>query len=67
MNDKPLEACEKCQGSVRRLIGGGAGIIFKGSGFYVNDYKSGSSSVAGPKKSDACSSCNNGACANSEN
>lgn len=31
--------CPKCGGRVRRLISGGAGIIFKGSGFYVTDYK----------------------------
>ncbi len=38
MNDSPIEKCEKCDGKVRKLFGG-AGIIFKGSGFYVNDYK----------------------------
>lgn len=39
MTDKPLEKCPKCKGKVKRLIGGGAGIIFKGSGFYETDYK----------------------------
>jgi len=39
MNDEPLESCPECGGRVRRLIGGGAGIIFKGSGFYATDYK----------------------------
>jgi putative FmdB family regulatory protein len=38
MKDKSLEKCPKCDGKVRRLIGGGAGIIFKGSGFYATDY-----------------------------
>jgi putative FmdB family regulatory protein len=42
MNDEPVKTCEKCGGEVRKLFGT-AGIIFKGSGFYVNDYKSGSS------------------------
>ncbi len=37
---KPLQKCPKCKGSVRRLIGRGAGIIFKGSGFYQTDYRS---------------------------
>lgn len=37
---KPLQKCPKCRGSVRRLIGRGAGIIFKGSGFYQTDYRS---------------------------
>ena len=35
----PQEDCPKCEGKVRRLIGRGAGVVFKGSGFYVNDYK----------------------------
>lgn len=37
---KPLQKCPKCKGRVRRLIGRGAGIIFKGSGFYQTDYRS---------------------------
>lgn len=36
---KPKVLCEKCQGKCERLIGNGAGIIFKGSGFYETDYK----------------------------
>ncbi len=39
ITDKPLEKCPKCGSKLRRLITGGAGIIFKGSGFYVTDYK----------------------------
>lgn len=39
MNDKLIEKCPRCKGKVKRLIGGGAGIIFKGSGFYETDYK----------------------------
>lgn len=39
MSDKPLTRCPKCKGKVERLIGGGAGLIFKGSGFYITDYK----------------------------
>jgi putative FmdB family regulatory protein len=42
MSDDPIETCDHCGASVRRLIGGGLGIIFKGSGFYVTDNKSGS-------------------------
>ena len=37
MSDDPLRECEHCKGPVKRLIFGGTGIIFKGSGFYVND------------------------------
>ena len=39
----PLKTCPKCGGPVRRLIGPGAAIIFKGSGFYATDYGKGSS------------------------
>ena len=37
MSDPPLKDCPKCGKEVRRLIFGGAGVIFKGSGFYVTD------------------------------
>lgn len=40
MRDEPLKKCPKCgKTGVKRLIGGGAGLIFKGSGFYITDYK----------------------------
>ncbi|MCL2043369.1 MAG: zinc ribbon domain-containing protein [Treponema sp.] len=41
MSDDPLKKCPQCGKKIRRLISGGAGVIFKGSGFYVTD-KSGS-------------------------
>ena len=34
-----IEKCPKCGGKVKRLIGSGAGIIFKGTGFYETDFK----------------------------
>lgn len=37
MSDDPVKSCPKCGKGVRRLIGGGLGVIFKGSGFYVTD------------------------------
>lgn len=38
---KPLRKCPECgKNKVNRLIGTGAGIIFKGSGFYETDYRS---------------------------
>jgi putative FmdB family regulatory protein len=40
MTDPKLETCPECQGKVERLIGPGAGIVFKGSGFYQTDYRS---------------------------
>ena len=39
MSAKPLTKCPECAGKVKRLIGSGSGIIFKGSGFYCTDYK----------------------------
>jgi putative FmdB family regulatory protein len=48
MRDEPFKVCPKelCRqarwgkGKVRRLLGTGAGLIFKGSGFYITDYRS---------------------------
>jgi len=39
ITEEPLSSCPKCGKPVKRLIGGGAGIIFKGSGFYTTDNK----------------------------
>ena len=40
MRDEPLKKCPKCKkAGVKRLVGGGAGRIFKGTGFYITDYK----------------------------
>ncbi|MBI2441388.1 MAG: zinc ribbon domain-containing protein [Lentisphaerae bacterium] len=40
---KPIAQCPRChKAKVRRLIGRGAGVIFKGSGFYQTDYRSAS-------------------------
>jgi len=47
---RPLRKCPECGGRVRRLIGSGAGVIFKGSGFYETDYKRN-------RKPAACSAC----------
>ena len=38
--DAPRKRCPQCRGKVNRLIGGGAGLLFKGSGFYQTDYRS---------------------------
>lgn len=39
ISDEPLKVCPVCGGSLNRLVSGGVGIIFKGSGFYTTDYK----------------------------
>jgi len=36
----PIKLCPKCGKNVRRLLGTGVGVIFKGSGFYATDYRS---------------------------
>ncbi len=40
IKDHPLSECPKCGGRVERLLGCGAGLLFKGSGFYITDYRS---------------------------
>lgn len=40
MTDPKLDSCPQCGGRVERLIGPGAGLVFKGSGFYSTDYRS---------------------------
>lgn len=70
MNDPRLESCPDaaCGGTVRRLLGTGAGFIFKGSGFYATDHRSATyndsakkDSAAGETKP-ASSCCSGGTC-----
>lgn len=44
MTAEPLNECPECKGNLKRIIGTGAGPIFKGSGFYQTDYKNKKSS-----------------------
>ena len=61
MRDQAFTECpeEKCQmeewghGKVKRLLGTGAGLIFKGSGFYITDYRSDSYNEAAKKDAPA--------------
>lgn len=54
--DPPLEHCPSCHGEIQRVITGGSGLIFKGSGFYITDYSrkksSNKSTSTPPKKAD---------------
>lgn len=58
MKDNHLQSCpkDKCRmkrwgkGKVKRLLGAGAGLIFKGSGFYITDYRSESYKSAAKKE-----------------
>ena len=38
MSDKPVSKCPVCGRKASRVISGGQGVIFKGSGFYITDY-----------------------------
>jgi putative FmdB family regulatory protein len=64
---EPIKKCPKChKDKVRRLISAGAGIIFKGSGFYATDYKRSHTGGKKEAKCDkagskpACASCEGG-------
>ncbi len=50
MSDAPIEKCPVCNGKLTRLISGGVGVIFKGSGFYTTDYKNASQKSPVPTK-----------------
>jgi putative FmdB family regulatory protein len=39
ISDNSKQKCPVCGNNTKRLISSGAGLIFKGSGFYVNDYR----------------------------
>jgi putative FmdB family regulatory protein len=59
MSDKPEAPCPVCGSPAERLLSGGAGLLFKGSGFYITDYRSDSykkaarSEKSGGARSDA--------------
>lgn len=65
VSDPPIKTCPKCGKEVRRLIGAGAGIIFKGSGFYATDYRKKEDKKDEKTKVPSCpSQCPNKECAN---
>lgn len=51
-SDDPVTVCPECEGVVHRLIQP-AGVIFKGSGFYVNDSKGSRKTLTSPAKDGA--------------
>ena len=53
IKDKPKRTCPKCRGRVKRLLGTGAGLLFKGSGFYITDYRKPGYREAASKESGA--------------
>lgn len=57
MTDEPLSKCPKCGKKVKRLISSGAGVIFKGSGFYATDYRKGTTPSTCPATGKGCNGC----------
>ncbi len=50
ITDDPIDTCPKCGNRPQRLISGGAGLLFKGSGFYITDHRSESYKSAAAKE-----------------
>lgn len=40
MSEAPVDTCPECGAAAERLLSAGAGLLFKGSGFYITDYRS---------------------------
>lgn len=55
MSEEPVKECEKCGRPVRKVFNS-TGVIFKGSGFYVNDYKA-KGERANTENQPACQGC----------
>lgn len=53
INDDPLETCPTTGQPVKRIISGGGGVVYKGSGWYVTDYKNGSQNKNGSSEKKA--------------
>lgn len=53
ISDPSVSECPSCGGKVERVITGGSGILFKGSGFYATDYRSESYKKAASKEKES--------------
>jgi putative FmdB family regulatory protein len=40
ISDPPVDTCPECGAAAERMLSGGGGLLFKGSGFYITDYRS---------------------------
>ena len=56
ITENPIQECPECSGKVKRLISAGAGLIFKGSGFYITDHRSESYKASAKKETPSSSS-----------
>ena len=61
MSDEPTARCPECGKKSKRLLSGGAGLVFKGSGFYITDYRSDSWKEAAKSEKKEGSSSKEGA------
>ncbi len=53
INEEPVATCPQCGKPSSRMIGAGSGLMFKGSGFYITDYKkSGASTSSNGQKNE---------------
>jgi putative FmdB family regulatory protein len=55
ITEPPKKRCPLCRGKVNRLIGTGAGLLFKGGGFYSTDYRSENYKAASKKEAESTS------------
>ena len=53
--DPPLKTYPSCKDELERIITGGSGLIFRGSGFYITDYTKKASSEPSPEKKEKSS------------
>lgn len=63
MSDPPGATCPDCGGRAERLISGGAGLLFKGEGFYITDYRSQAYRESAKQESGAAAGAESGAAA----
>lgn len=55
INDAPLETCPETGQKVKRIISGGGGVVYKGDGWYVKEYKNGNQGSNGTAASSSTS------------
>ncbi|MER3416372.1 MAG: FmdB family transcriptional regulator [Gemmataceae bacterium] len=67
ITEEPLRKCPRCgRKKLRRLIGPGAALLFKGSGFYITDYRSESYKAAARAEKEAAGKPNAGSSASGD-
>jgi putative FmdB family regulatory protein len=55
ISEPPVDRCPQCGATAERLLSAGAGLIFKGSGFYITDHRSDTYKKAAEKESGSAS------------